>query len=114
MKKFAVIVILIVLLSNFLPLENNVSYSNADGSFTFEEMNFKGRDYSMCFRKFDSYKKEHHDNTVLYRITPILPWKFWHWKSYLFQDKYKLPFKSWNEISASRGVVENKSGYQDF
>ena len=116
------ILVLIVVVSNLPPFSylfnlvdnNDCAYANRTGTFTFQEMNFKNRDYTMAKWKFEAYKKENKKDTVLYRLCTINYFKFWNYRHYLTHEKYKLPYRPWMEIEKNRGVVENKSGYQDF
>ena len=95
---------------------NNIdcTYSNYNGTFTFEEMNFNDRSFDMCLRKFEEYKKQAQRDTVLYRLCEKNFLKFWNWGTYLFADKFQLPYISWKEIESRRGLVTAKSGFQDF
>lgn len=112
-KKWWVIsIIMIVILSNLPPLkpyfrffldENHYRYSNETGSFTFVE--FKAHDIKMMNRRFDRYKSTSpaaHD-TIVYRLFKKNPLSFWRWSGYMFDSRYKLPYKSWDEIKKVRG-----------
>lgn len=90
------------------------TYSNDSGTFTFEEKNFNERTFDMCLRKFEEYKKQAQKDTVLYRLCEKNIFKFWNWGTYLFAEKFQLPYKSWKEIEARRGTLLAKSGFQDF
>jgi hypothetical protein len=116
MGKFIVFIILVAIVAvNAVSVSRNIdcSYSNSSGSFTFEEMNLKERNFEMCMRKFSEFKKQSAD-TVLYRLCKKNFLKFWNWSNYIFQKKFKLPYKSWKEIDERRGMVNAKSGFQDF
>jgi hypothetical protein len=115
-KKSVVFIILIAIVAvNALFVSRNIdcSYSNSAGTFTFEEMNLKQRNFDMCKRKFAEFKKQNAD-TILYRLCKKNFLKFWNWSTYFFQEKFKLPYKSWKEIAERRGKVSAKSGFQDF
>ena len=107
-------IIIMLALANLFSQEHNCSYSNYNGSFTFEERNFQSRDFMMCLKKFDEFKKANQQDTILYRICPKNTLHFWDYSDYLLKEKYKLPYMDWIEISARRGKLENKSGFQDF
>lgn len=92
----------------------DLCYSNDTGSFTFEERNVQGRDFLMCQRKFAAFKQTGTHDTVLYRLIAKDPVRFWRYRQYLFTEKYQLPFQDWQKISVRRGVLINKSGFQDF
>lgn len=94
---------------------NDVSYSNDNGTFTFEEINFNRRDFEMCRRRWQNYKQTNlKDNTTLYRITKKNYLQFWMWHTYVTDDRFKLPYKDWDSISDKRHVVSDKSSLQDF
>jgi len=93
---------------------DDCSYSTGDGSFTFVEANLNGRDLVMCNRKFDDFKSEHPDNKVLYRLCAINGLYVWKYGDYLFSRKYRLPYKSWEEIDKLRGPLKLHSEFQDF
>jgi len=90
------------------------SYSNYNGTFTFEEMNSQERNFEMCERKFYEFKKENRQDTVLYRLCKKQFFRFWNWGNYLSQKKFSLPYKSWKEIQTRRGELTARSGFQDF
>ena len=98
----------------FLFSSDDCKYSNANGAFTFEEMNFNERNYEMGEYKFQEFKKLNKNDTILYRLCPINILYVWKYGDYLFNKKYRLPYKPWQEIEALRKPVINKSGFQDF
>lgn len=114
-KSTIIIIIIVIAVVNVAMMGRNIdcSYSNSSGSFTFEEMNFKERNFDMCQRVLTEFKKENSD-TVLYRLCSKNFLAFWNWGAYLYQKKFRLPYTSWAEIKAKRGPVRNKSGFQDF
>ncbi len=114
MIKIIAILLTILVLLNFFSPEPNCSYSNYTGSFTFEEMNFKERNFRNCEAKFGLFKKENNSDTALYRLCPKKFWQIWNYRRYFFSDKYKLPFMNWESIQLRRGVISYKSGFQDF
>ncbi|MCS3801060.1 hypothetical protein [Niastella sp. OAS944] len=119
MKKVIILIIIVVVLSNLPPLKwivgpDDILYSNASGSFTFNELNYAGRNYQLCIVNFEAFKSVHKEDTLLFRITPINIFKFWRWNEYLTNDKYKLHYKSWKEIETKRGPLVNKTNWQAF
>lgn len=114
-KSTILIIIIAIVVVNLAMMTRNMdcSYSNSSGSFTFEEMNFKERNFRMCQNKMEEFKKENSD-TVLYRLCPMNFLAFWNWGAYLYQKKFRLPYTSWEEIERKRGPVRNRSGFQDF
>jgi hypothetical protein len=115
-NKFILIALLIVALASVASTSPNIdcSYSNYNGSFTFEEMNFKERNFDMCLRKFEEFKKQNKQDTILYRLCKKNLFKFWNWGKYFSQKKFKLPYIAWQKINLRRGVLTAKSGFQDF
>lgn len=93
---------------------DDCQYSNASGSFTFGETNIEGYDYHLCVNRFNDFKKKNNNDTILFRLTPMNLLCFWKYGEYIFDNKYHLPFKSWQSIENIRGTITNKTGYQDF
>jgi hypothetical protein len=122
MKKISLILIslfLFIVINNLSPLrwfygKYDCQFSNGDGSFTFAEVNFKGAGFQLCQEIFVEFKKRKLGDTVLYRLCPMNLLHFWDYGQYLFSEKYRVPYKSWQEIEAKRKPVVNKSGFQDF
>jgi hypothetical protein len=119
MKKVLLLFVIIICIINLPPVKwmagpDDVYYSNVDGSFTFNEYNTSGRDYELCLRNFQVFKETENHDTTLYRITPKNILKIWRWGDYLTKDKYKLPYKSWEEIQTKRGPIKNKTNWQAF
>jgi hypothetical protein len=114
MLSILVVVLAIVVFTNIFGRQPDCAYSTYDGAFTFEERNDKSRDFKMCQVRFDSYKKQHPDDTVLYRICKKRGLRFWDYSDYVFRDQFKLPYMNWKEIDSRRGNVTNRSGFQDF
>jgi hypothetical protein len=115
-KTIMFLVLIIVIVTNVATMATyslDCSYSNDNGSFTFEEMNSKERNFDMCRRKFEEFKKQGSD-TILYRLCEKNVLRFWNWGNYLFQEKFKLPYRSWKEIEMRRGAIVSKTGFQDF
>lgn len=118
MKKTALWVIILIVLVNLPPIKwltgEDLLYSNATGTFTFDEVNYKGRNFELCMVNWYAFKSSVKKDTTLYRVTTINVLKFWHWADYLFKEKYRLPYKSWTEIDNIRGPIRNKTGWQNF
>jgi len=93
--------------------DRNCSYSNYNGSFTYREMRFKGRDLRTAKLLFDDFKKQDQTDTVLYRLCGKQFWKVWKYPQYLFSEKYQLPYLSWTDIERRRKNVR-LSVFQDF
>ena len=89
-------------------------YSNQDGSITFAE--FKSRDKEMMLRRFNSAKLINPQiDTSIFRLFNKNPVAFWRWKDYIFDDRYKFPFKSWRKIKTERGYeLKESNNLQDF
>ena len=107
-----VVLILVVIISIFK--NEDCMYANRSGTFTYEEMNFKGRDFKTCMRKWEMFKKENNSDTVLYRMCKMNPLKFWNYFDYVSHPGYKLPYLSYDEMIRTRGEITNMSGFQDF
>jgi hypothetical protein len=109
----------LLLLINIPPIKfllgtDDCQYSNADGSFTYDEMSFNDRDFAMGIRRFDDFKVLHPGDTILYRLCPRNPLYIWKYGDYLFSKKYRLPYRSWKEIESARGYIVHRSNFQDF
>ena len=116
MRTVIIIVVGIVVVANAISLARNINcnYSNYNGSFTFEEMNFNARNFEMCERKFSEFKKQNNTDTALYRLCRKNIFEFWNWGNYLLRKKFTLPYMSWQEIASRRSMLTAKSGFQDF
>ena len=111
--------ILVIVLLNIPPIKfifsnDDCRYSNANGSFTFQEANFNSRGYENAKWKFSEYKKRYSADTTLYRLCPMSPFYVWKYGDYLLSEKYRLLYKSWDEIENKRGLVQLRSVFQDF
>lgn len=110
----AIVAILIILIISNIFSQPDCRYTNFSGSFTFEEMNFKERNFRMCKDKFEAFKNRNKVDTVLYRLCAKNYFKFWNYRSYFFSEQFRLPFMRWKQVEERRGAVINKSGFQDF
>ena len=118
MKKIAIILIIFLVVINIPPVKyltgpDDILYSNANGTFTFNEANYAGRNYELCKDNFLAFKSINSKDTLLYRINQINILKFWRWGDYLTKEKYKLPYKAWKEIEGIRGPIV-KTSWQAF
>jgi hypothetical protein len=119
MKKYLIIFVIFIVVLNIPPIKyitgpDDILYSNANGTFTFNETNFTGRNYGLCIDNFNAFKIDNKKDTILYRITEMNFAKIWRWGDYLTKEKYELPYKSWQEIEFIRGPVVNRTGFQAF
>ena len=119
MTKIAIFFILIIVILNIPPAKwiagpDDILYSNANGSFTFDESNVAGRNYNLCIENFKVFKSVNNIDTVLFRITPINLFKIWRWGDYMTNEKYKLKYKPWKQIETARGHLKNKTAWQSF
>ena len=116
MKTVVILILVIVVGANSISLITtiNCNYSNYNGSFTFEEMTSKERNFEMCERKFTEFKKQNNTDTTLYRLCKKNIFEFWNWGTYMFSEKFSLPYMSWQTIASRRGMLSARSGFQDF
>jgi hypothetical protein len=101
-KIFWILLTLIVFVN--LPLWDlfigrDYTYSNIDGSFTYQENTGKGSGYISAERSYTSFLCQHPDkdkgNNNLYRTFTIQPWRFWEWRQMIFHsDRFFLPYKA--------------------
>lgn len=114
MKKYRKIIIVgtvIIFLSNVFPLaivfrlfldERHYRYSNYNGSLTFTE--FMNQNFDTMKNRHEACKLARPDlkDKRIYRLFTKNPLAFWRWGRYFFDERYKLPYKSWNEIRKIR------------
>lgn len=100
MKKLLIGLAVIVVLTNLPPLNyfliTRYTYSNADGSFTYNEEGGKGKSFKGCKRMYGYFLQDHPNvsNKQLYRTFKLQPWKFWEWYQYIFRnERFTLPYK---------------------
>lgn len=112
---FLIVLVILLVGLNLAGMTRDIdcSYSNASGTFTFGEMNFKERNFDMCKRTFAEFKKQNSD-TILYRLCRTNLLEFWNWGNYLFREKFRLPYRPWKKIELKRASIKAKSGFQDF
>ena len=102
MKKRIILIILAIIVVSNLPffsffLQENYTYSNADGSFAYSEEGGKGKSYWGCQRMYGHFLCQHPEkdqgDNQLYRTFTIKPWRFWEWLEMIFHhDRFKLPY----------------------
>ncbi len=86
--------------------ERHYRYSNANGSFTFYE--FMSRNFEMMKISHQECLLDHpklKDKNV-YRLFSKNPLAFWRWSMYLFDERYRLPYKDWKEIEQKRKTTK--------
>jgi hypothetical protein len=95
---------------NVATSEGYYRYSNYNGSCTSEEPLYKGtglsRPKAIHQDCLIAYPKQ--PDTNLYRLFAKNPLAFWRWRSYLFDERYELPYKSWKEIEKIRKEGKDK------
>ncbi len=97
-------------------------YSNYNGTITSWEILSQGREidkeYVKTISQNEQFKKMHPDtkDTTIYRLFEINPFHFWRWGEYIFNWRYRLPYKNWKEIKKRRGYGELKyaNSFQEF
>ncbi len=122
-KKILIWFLLILVISN-LPIinpilnlaidENHYRFSNGDGNITWKDDIFKS---NPDYKNFDSTSKvmlkvykeraSKDADTNFYRLFWKNPFCFWRWSSYFTDERYKLPYKNWQEIRNRRGYDLN-------
>lgn len=116
-KKIIIGILAIIILANTWPFiwvfknfvdERHYRYSNYNGSFTFYE--FMDRDFEMM--KYSHQQCALHRpglrDKKIYRIFSKNPFAFWRWRLYFFDERYKLPYKNWEEIEKTRKIENVK------
>jgi hypothetical protein len=99
-KFWIAIIISIIVITNLPPVnyffQQNYSYQNKDGSFTYTEQQGKGLDYEVGKIRFNRFKKQNPDKDhVLYRSFTIQPWRFWEWWQIIAHfERFTLPYHS--------------------
>lgn len=110
-----ILVLLTLLAANFTPLNwlfkisvdaDRYCYSNLSGTVTVMENRFKNRAISN-FGQFSQVKPEcrvpgFESDTLMYRLFSKQPLAFWRWKEYLTDERYQLPYASWEEVKERR------------
>lgn len=119
-KKILIIIFVIVVLSNTWPFSAILKIM-VDGDMHYRYSNFDGSNTSYEFMSwtFENAKSQHkgclenypdQKDKNLYRLFKKNPLAFWRWRLYLFDERYKLPYKDWSEIERKRSSLKNKPG----
>lgn len=89
-------------------------YSNADGSSTYTE--FNNHDFDLGIRRHHSCNllRSSNSDQTMYRLFTKDPFTFWRWGRYFYDDRYKLPYRDWNEIKQNRKTIAGVGCYQSF
>jgi hypothetical protein len=106
-KKILFIFACAIILSNIPPFynffnlfldERHYLYSNYNGSLTFSE--FMSRDFEMFKRRHEGCNlvRPNLKDKQIYRLFSKKPLAFWRWGRYFFGERYKLPYKDFEEI----------------
>lgn len=108
MKKRIILIISVIIVVSNLPffsffLQEDYTYRNADGSFTYSEEGGKGKSYWGCQRTYGYFLCQHPEkdqgNNKLYRTFTIKPWRFWEWYEMVFHhDRFKLPYINYRKM----------------
>jgi hypothetical protein len=80
-------------------LQENFTYANGDGSFTYSEESGKGKSFQGCLITYGYFLCAHPQKAAkdrqLYRTFTIKPWRVWEWRQFLFySERFKLPYKN--------------------
>jgi hypothetical protein len=126
-RMVAIVVLSILLISNIRPIksiygllidENHYKYSNANGSYTSMDNQFKNSYLNLdeiSLLKENIYLNLHSNDTVIYRCFKKDPFAFWRWGEYFYDKRYVLPYKSWKEIRKKRGYdLKYSTNFQEF
>lgn len=116
-KKIIISILAIIILANTWPFiwvfknfvdERHYRYSNYNGSFIFYE--FMDRDFEMMKYSHQqcSLLRPGLKDKKIYRIFSKNPFAFWRWRLYFFDERYKLPYKNWEEIEKIRKIENVK------
>lgn len=98
----SVLLILLVLLSNYTPLKTIFKglpvydYATEQNEFKSSEIPWKGSKFQKTLNSFEEFKRDNpnSNDTILYRTFKINPLEFWNWHEYMTHPRYKLPYKS--------------------
>jgi hypothetical protein len=104
MKKIILITLAIIIIGSNLPffsffLEENYTYSNKDGSFTYSEEGGKGISFRSCMISYGYFLCQHPEKNTgdirLYRTFTVKPWRFWEWRQMIFHsERFLLPYQT--------------------
>lgn len=118
-KKIIISAILVIILSNTSPfvwiLKNSVDekhyrYSNYNGSNTFCEfmdlnIEMMKQVQKSCLANYPDQKDKN-----MYRLFSKNPLAFWRWRLYFFDERYKYPYKNWEDIKKTRATLKETTG----
>jgi hypothetical protein len=100
--KNIVYVLLVLIVFSNLPffdffLQEDYTYTNADGSFIYSEAGGQGKSFWGCQRKYGYFLCQHPEkdrgDNQLYRTFTIKPWRFWEWREMIFHsERFGLPY----------------------
>ena len=119
-KKILILVACTIILANIPPFQQifkffldqrHYRYSNYNGSLTFTE--FMSRRFDMLKLRHEGCKLARPDlkDKNIYRLFTKNPLAFWRWRLYFVDERYKLPYKNWEDIKKVRekeDIVEIK------
>lgn len=100
-----IIIIGVIIISNITPVSFILGFLSQDRTFYgFDFLYNSGKcgfsnrglyleTHQELLAAFDEYKSKNPNDSTLYRTFKVSPLKFWFWKEYLFEPKYKLPYK---------------------
>ena len=107
MKKYKslIYILVIVILSNLPPLNfffrlfggDSIMRVGYDTLYVTQDLKYqyqgslKDTLQNDCYRQYRALFPN--SNPTLYRIQPIQPWKFWRWGQYLFDEKWRQPYR---------------------
>lgn len=115
--------LILIVVSNLYPFttiikkifdERHFRYSTFDGGSTFFEI--KQRDFRMAKLQFKQCVEANPgiSDKNMYRLFKINPFAFWRWGDYIFNERYRLPYKSWSEIEDFRRSRATVNCSKDF
>jgi len=92
-----------VIIASNLPLfsfllQENYTYSNRDGTFTYNEEAGKGMSFLNCQKRYGYFLCQHPEKDLgdnrLFRTFTLKPWRFWEWGQWIFRnERFLLPYK---------------------
>ena len=83
--------------------EKHYKYSNYDG--TCANVEFMSRNFEMMKRLHQHclIENPNQKDKKMYRLFAKNPFAFWRWRLYLVSEKYKLPYRDFEELQKLRG-----------
>jgi hypothetical protein len=95
--------------------DGHYKYSNSDGTSTFVE--FKTHNFELATRRHYScnLRRSKDADQTMYRLFTKNPFAFWRWGLYCYDERYKIPYKDWDEIKKNRKqTIYGEGCYQAF